>query len=272
MFKVTGYLTDGVPKPIRRRVLYRGCMPVGRRGMSWTNERLVAERFTDYWVEHGYGATNPGHVYEAVVEPNYVLATIRSTLETLNFNGTDHEIPAHSEWEFIVDARVLSITLVETARERIARVEHEEARLRTVRNAQGTPQGRLNRPTMSKAIELWPCRYDAPCRVKHRRSKTTTIARSVDAGGRPERQYELCSIDAEQVVERERAKGRGDRETGSRVEQQRRVMIGGRKRAQRCGCRQHPAFSPRRSQKRNFRVLPLGPPAFAGFASQKGAK
>lgn len=150
MFKVTGYLTDGVPKPTRRRVLYRGCTPVGRRGMSWTNERFVAERFTDYWVEHGYGATNPGHVYEAVVGPNYVLGTIRSTLETLNFNGTDHEIPAHSEWEFIVDARALSITLVETARERIARVEREEARLHAVRNAQGTPQGRLNCPTMSK--------------------------------------------------------------------------------------------------------------------------
>jgi len=58
--------------------------------------------------------------------------------------------------------------------------------------------------------------------------KTTTIARSVDDGDRPERQYELCSIDAEQVVERERTKGRGDRETGSRAEQHRRVMIGGR--------------------------------------------
>ena len=59
-----------------------------------------------------------------------------------------------------------------------------------------------------KEIELWPCRYDAPCRVKHCRSKATTIARSIDAGGRPERQYELCAIHAEQVLERERAKGR----------------------------------------------------------------
>jgi hypothetical protein len=59
-----------------------------------------------------------------------------------------------------------------------------------------------------KVIELWSCRYDAPCKVKNCRARATTIARSVDAGGRPERQYELCAIHTEQVVERERAKGR----------------------------------------------------------------
>ncbi len=36
---------------------------------SWTSERLAAERFTDYGLSIGYGATNPGHVYEAVVDP-----------------------------------------------------------------------------------------------------------------------------------------------------------------------------------------------------------
>jgi hypothetical protein len=34
------------------------------------------------------------------------------------------------------------------------------------------------------------------------------IARSVDAGGRPMRQYELCDVHAEQVAAREQAKGR----------------------------------------------------------------
>ena len=34
------------------------------------------------------------------------------------------------------------------------------------------------------------------------------LARSVDAGGRPMRQYELCNSHAEQVAERERGKGR----------------------------------------------------------------
>jgi hypothetical protein len=41
------------------------------------------------------------------------------------------------------------------------------------------------------------------CRVK-----ATIIARSVDAGGRPIKQYELCDVHADQVAARERAKGR----------------------------------------------------------------
>lgn len=141
MFKRTGYLpSDGVPKPTRRRVLYRGCTPKGRRGMSWTSKRFVAERFADYWVEHGYGEAKPGHVYKAVVEPNCVLAIIRGRLETLNFNGAEVEVPVGSEHEFIIDARALSVTLVETARERIARVEREEVRLRRrFENARRTP-------------------------------------------------------------------------------------------------------------------------------------
>jgi hypothetical protein len=139
MFKLTGYLSDGVPKPTRRRVLYRGCTPEGRRGMSWTTKRLVAERFADYWVEWSQ-AEKPGHVYKAVVEPNYVLATIRGKLETLKFNGAEVEVPVGSEHEFIIDARALSVTLVETARERIACVEREEVRLRRrFENARRTP-------------------------------------------------------------------------------------------------------------------------------------
>jgi hypothetical protein len=46
------------------------------------------------------------------------------------------------------------------------------------------------------------------------RAKATTIARSVDAGGRPLRQYELCQAHAESVAERERDRGRENRNAG----------------------------------------------------------
>jgi len=59
-----------------------------------------------------------------------------------------------------------------------------------------------------KAIELWPCGYQAPCKVRNCKAKATTIARAVDAGGRPIRQYELCASHAEQVTEREQGRGR----------------------------------------------------------------
>jgi hypothetical protein len=60
----------------------------------------------------------------------------------------------------------------------------------------------------TKTIELWPCRYDARCKVRNCKSKATTLARSTDSGGRPIRQYELCSIHADQVAQREKLKGR----------------------------------------------------------------
>ena len=60
----------------------------------------------------------------------------------------------------------------------------------------------------TKAIELWPCGYDASCKFRNCHAKATTIARGVDAGGRPLRQYELCATHADQITERERAKGR----------------------------------------------------------------
>jgi hypothetical protein len=67
-----------------------------------------------------------------------------------------------------------------------------------------------------KTIELGPCGYHAQCRVKNCKAKATTIAHGVDAGGRPHTQYELCTVHAGQIAERERAKGReiGDRRAG----------------------------------------------------------
>jgi hypothetical protein len=63
-------------------------------------------------------------------------------------------------------------------------------------------------PDDTKTIELWPCQYQAPCKVRNCRARATTIARSVDGGGRPIRQYELCGGHADQIAERERGKGR----------------------------------------------------------------
>jgi len=45
--------------------------------------------------------------------------------------------------------------------------------------------GRIKLTTDTKIIELWPCGYDAPCKVRNCKLKATTIARSVNAGGRP---------------------------------------------------------------------------------------
>jgi hypothetical protein len=60
----------------------------------------------------------------------------------------------------------------------------------------------------TKTIELWPCGYDARCNVRNCKAKATIIARGNDSGGRPIRQYELCQAHADQVAQRELAKGR----------------------------------------------------------------
>ncbi len=58
-----------------------------------------------------------------------------------------------------------------------------------------------------KEIALWPCQYQAQCKVKNCKAKATVIARGVDSIGRPTGQYELCALYAEQIAERELAKG-----------------------------------------------------------------
>jgi DNA polymerase/3'-5' exonuclease PolX len=63
-------------------------------------------------------------------------------------------------------------------------------------------------PDEIKTIELGPCGYQAQCRAKHCMVEATIIARSIDTGGRPDKQYELCATHAEQIAERERTKGR----------------------------------------------------------------
>jgi hypothetical protein len=53
----------------------------------------------------------------------------------------------------------------------------------------------------TRTIELWPC-------VRNCKATATTLAWSADSGGRPIKQYELCSIHADQVAQREKLKGR----------------------------------------------------------------
>jgi hypothetical protein len=129
MFKVAGYLTGSIPKPKRRRVLYRGCQAKGRRGMSWTSERWIAEKFADYWFDLGQSESR-GHVYKAMVAPSDILASIRGRTETKRFSdGTEHEVLKKPEFEFVVDARSIPIVMVETASARVRRIEREEARI-----------------------------------------------------------------------------------------------------------------------------------------------
>lgn len=46
------------------------------------------------------------------------------------------------------------------------------------------------------------------CRARNCKHHATVIARSYDSGGQPLRQYELCQQHADQIAERELAKGR----------------------------------------------------------------
>ena len=60
----------------------------------------------------------------------------------------------------------------------------------------------------TKEIEFGRCLYPAQCMGHNCTATATMIARGLDGIGRPTGQYELCPPHAEQVAERERAKGR----------------------------------------------------------------
>lgn len=96
--------------------------------MSWTIWPHVAEKFADLWVKQDQ-AKKPGHVYKAVVPPACVLAGIRGKLQKIRLpDGTEREVPVGTEMEFVVDARSIPIVLVETASDRLDRVQREEAK------------------------------------------------------------------------------------------------------------------------------------------------
>lgn len=59
-----------------------------------------------------------------------------------------------------------------------------------------------------KEIEISPCLHDMACAVRRCHSKATVIARAFDSGGRPAKQYELCSPHGLYIAEREQRKGR----------------------------------------------------------------
>jgi len=138
MFRCAGFLSDGEPRPTRALIVYRGCTPEGRRGMSWATQRWMAEKFANYWVDHGY-STIRGHVYRARVAPSNVLAMIRGEKTLVpkivieadgKVRNSDErmEVFVKSEFEVIVGARSLRITLVETAKALCAREVREGAR------------------------------------------------------------------------------------------------------------------------------------------------
>jgi hypothetical protein len=132
MLKITGFLSDGVEKPKRPRLLYRACAPRGRHGMSWTTERFIAEKFITHWYKRG-DSYRMGNLYKTVAPPAAILAAIRGKMEQIKGLG---ELPVQPEFEFIVDARALPITLIETGPQYMARDEREEAR-RLVEKHQG---------------------------------------------------------------------------------------------------------------------------------------
>lgn len=123
-FQTAGFLSDGLPRPKRPMIVYRGCAATGRRGLAWTLHRFRAEYFADYWYEHQQ-APDRGHVYQLRIKPGDVLAIISGHKIPLTFSNG---VTAHvgGEDEVIVDARFLHPRLVETARQRLAREEREE--------------------------------------------------------------------------------------------------------------------------------------------------
>jgi hypothetical protein len=126
IFAKTGFLSDGLARPTRARALYRGCTAHGRRGMCWTANRYTAEKFLHYWFENQQ-AERLGNLYKTIAPPRAILGAIRGNME--NVGGV--EMPVQGEQEFIVDARLLPINLVETGRQWAARIEREEARLQS---------------------------------------------------------------------------------------------------------------------------------------------
>ncbi len=112
MFRRAGFLSDGAPRPRRPMTLYRGCMPGGHRGFSWTPYRWRAENFANHWFARGQAAV-PGRIYEAEIEPCGILAFV-----------SGHDIGR--EDEVVVDVPVgLEPILMETARQRVAREAEE---------------------------------------------------------------------------------------------------------------------------------------------------
>lgn len=57
-----------------------------------------------------------------------------------------------------------------------------------------------------REIEIAPCQYDALCSARGCSSAATLIARAVDSGGWPAKQYELCLSHSVYVARREKTR------------------------------------------------------------------
>jgi hypothetical protein len=96
LFRAAGFTIDGHPgeQPSEAVRLWRGA-PHGRhRGMSWTNDRAVAEKFAAGRADGGYLGRTPGKVWETLAPGAVVLC-----------------IDNHSrqEAEYVLDTRGLKI-------------------------------------------------------------------------------------------------------------------------------------------------------------------
>lgn len=91
LFRLNGFTYLGVPspRPFEPVIVYRGCTPEHRFGMSWSTEVAVARLFaTD-----GMSSRPPGVVYVAHVHPDHLLAFVDE---------------GHDEHEWVVDPLGLS--------------------------------------------------------------------------------------------------------------------------------------------------------------------
>lgn len=91
LFRLNGftYLGEPAQRPGEPVIVYRGCTPEHRLGMSWSTEVGVARRFAT----EGISSRSSGAVYVARVEPDYLLAFIEE---------------GHEEYEWVVDPLGLS--------------------------------------------------------------------------------------------------------------------------------------------------------------------
>ncbi len=74
MFREKGYTLNGLPAkpPDGNFVLFRGCGPDGRDGLSWTPVAAVAKRYAELAVERG----EQGFVYAHHMQPDALLAYV----------------------------------------------------------------------------------------------------------------------------------------------------------------------------------------------------
>jgi hypothetical protein len=81
-FKRANFISDdGRPKPTKPLRVWRGCLPLYRRGMSWTEDPSIAKLFKKRWnnrIRDRYGNRMECGIYTALANPARVLALINA--------------------------------------------------------------------------------------------------------------------------------------------------------------------------------------------------